>query len=218
MVRLDAIGDYILFRNFIEVCRKSSRFRGRKLDMLGNVRWRGLAEALDAPFVDRCYWVDPTSPFQRKLIQFRLNASRYALIIQPTYSRRPEHDELARALDAETKVAPRGDRFNMEETDRDLSSSAYTELIDTDVTAGRFEFQRNKDFFESLLKSPIRLETPFINAALLGRRQTPLPETYACFHMDASEPEKCWRAENFAAGCALLHDRKGAGCRSAGRR
>jgi ADP-heptose:LPS heptosyltransferase len=209
LVRLDAIGDYVLFRNFIESCKKSRRFRGLKLDLLGNVRWRGLAQALDARFVDRCYWIDPRSPFQRKLIQFRLNASRYALIIQPTYSRRQDHDELARALHAETKVAPRGDRCNMEETDRDLSSSAYTELIETDSSPGRFEFQRNKDFFERLLKSPIRLEMPVINAALLGRRQTPLPEAYACFHMDASESEKCWKTENFAEVARFFTIEKG---------
>src|SRR5208337_3443635 len=43
LVRLDAIGDYVLFRNFIESCRQSRRFRGLKLDLLGNVRWKCLS-------------------------------------------------------------------------------------------------------------------------------------------------------------------------------
>lgn len=208
LVRLDAIGDYVLFRNFIESSRKSSRFRGLKLDLLGNIRWKGLSEVADAGLLDTCYWIDPTSHFQRKRIQFELNAHAYSLIVHPTYSRRPEHDQLVGALRAEAKVATRGDRSNMGETDRDRSS-VYTEVIETDGSAGRFEFHRNRDFFERLLSSRIRLEWPVIDAKRLGRCETTLPTEYVSFHMDASESEKCWEAENFAAVARFLTVEKG---------
>ena len=98
LVRLDGIGDYILFRNFIQSCKESRKFRGMKIDLLGNIRWKELSEVLDARCVDRFYWINPASQFARKGIQFRLNAQKYSFIIHPTCSRRPEHDSLVAAF------------------------------------------------------------------------------------------------------------------------
>lgn len=37
LVRLDAIGDYVLFRNFIEILKKSERYKGYKITLLGKL-------------------------------------------------------------------------------------------------------------------------------------------------------------------------------------
>jgi hypothetical protein len=52
IVKTDAIGDYILFRNLLPYIRNSKRFQGYKIVLLGNVIWKDLAEFYDKDFVD----------------------------------------------------------------------------------------------------------------------------------------------------------------------
>lgn len=58
LIRLDAIGDYVLFRNFIEVLKKSEKYKEYKITLLGNVVWKDLSEELDREFVDEFIWLD----------------------------------------------------------------------------------------------------------------------------------------------------------------
>ncbi len=52
LVRLDLIGDYILFRNFIEIIRKSQKYSNYRIVFCGNIIYRDLAESLEASFID----------------------------------------------------------------------------------------------------------------------------------------------------------------------
>ena len=52
LFRHDGIGDYVLFRNFIEVFKKSLKFVDYKITLLGNSAWKDLAEFLDKDFID----------------------------------------------------------------------------------------------------------------------------------------------------------------------
>ncbi len=58
IIRFDAIGDYILFRNFIEVLKKSEKYRDYKITLLGNNAWKSLSKELDSEFVDEFIWLD----------------------------------------------------------------------------------------------------------------------------------------------------------------
>jgi ADP-heptose:LPS heptosyltransferase len=208
LVRLDAIGDYILFRNLIQSCRESMQFRGMKIDLLGNIRWKELSETLDSGCIDRFYWINPASQLQRKSIQFRLNVQKYFLIIHPTWSRRQEHDELIGSLAGKTKIAPRGDPLNRFGAGRFAPSRAYTELIDVENVPGRFEFEKNKDFFQHLLKSPLGVQRPILDVMLLPGKPSWLPAEYVSFHMDAGEVEKQWDEENFAEVARFITSKK----------
>ena len=58
IVRLDAIGDYILWRNCLQFLRRSARYRDARLTMFGNPAWRNLAETFDADCADEWLWAD----------------------------------------------------------------------------------------------------------------------------------------------------------------
>ena len=58
IVRLDAIGDYILFRNVLSFIRRSEKFKNARITVLGNPAWRSLAEAYDGTFADEWIWCD----------------------------------------------------------------------------------------------------------------------------------------------------------------
>ncbi len=50
IVRLDAIGDYILFRNYLEIIKNT--FKNYRVILAGNITWKNIAEELDREFVD----------------------------------------------------------------------------------------------------------------------------------------------------------------------
>ena len=58
IVKLDAIGDYLLFRNFLEDIRKSKKFANYHITLCGNIIWEELAETFDKSFVDEFIWID----------------------------------------------------------------------------------------------------------------------------------------------------------------
>ena len=66
IVRLDAIGDYILWRNVLAFIRQSATYRTARITVLGNPAWRGLAEAFDANLADEWIWAKNRAALFRK--------------------------------------------------------------------------------------------------------------------------------------------------------
>ncbi len=66
LVRLDAIGDWILFRNALRALRRSPCYAEAHFTVLGNPAWRGLAEAFDPDLADDWLWVKQRSDLFRK--------------------------------------------------------------------------------------------------------------------------------------------------------
>src|ERR1700734_1406368 len=58
ILRLDDIGDYLLFRNQLRTYRASDRWKGHRITLLGNNSWRPIFEAFDSHAVDDVIWVD----------------------------------------------------------------------------------------------------------------------------------------------------------------
>ena len=69
IVRLDAIGDYILFRNVLHFIRKSEKYRDAELTLLGNPAWREIAETYDADCADHWIWLENRNSLFRKPIE-----------------------------------------------------------------------------------------------------------------------------------------------------
>ena len=69
LVRLDAIGDYILFRNVLRFIRHSATYRDAHITVLGNPAWRSLAEAFDRDCADEWLWVEHRGDLFRKSLE-----------------------------------------------------------------------------------------------------------------------------------------------------
>ena len=66
LIRLDAIGDYVLFRNLLATIRKSEKFKNHKITVAGNYLWKDIALTYDKDFVDEWYWIDTNKLIQDK--------------------------------------------------------------------------------------------------------------------------------------------------------
>ena len=162
VVRLDAIGDWILCRNALRALRRSARFADTHWTILGNPAWRGLAEAFDAYLADEWIWADrrgdlfrkgyenllPRAVWHRRVaraqgrLRERLLARRFDLVLSLQPSRDPLLDELVAGLAPEIV----GIRAN------GLDSSMYTRLLDPGKDP--FVFLRNRAIASALAGEP----------------------------------------------------------------
>ena len=52
IVKLDEIGDYILFRNLLKFIREANKFRDYSITLCGNKAWKEIFDLYDSEFVE----------------------------------------------------------------------------------------------------------------------------------------------------------------------
>lgn len=157
IIRLDAIGDYILFRNYLSVIKESDRFNRFHITYLGNKIVRDLAEEYDAKFIDNFIWIDPTivnnlnliNQVKRIKLAFKLKLNCYDIIINPVHSRIKEVDDFITLVGAKKNIGSTGDTSNIGGADFYLKNIDYDHLINI-PDFSNFEFFRNHIFFQQL--------------------------------------------------------------------
>ena len=176
LVRLDAIGDYILFRNVLRFIRHSAAYRDAHITMLGNPSWRNLSETFDSDCADEWLWVERRGDLFRKSLENlvpatvwqRRVAKSQAAFRQPLLQRHfdevlslqpirdPLLDELVVGL-APSVVGIKGPGGN---------DSAYTRLLDPGPDP--FVFLRNRRAAAGLTGEscdvPLALDVPHSGA------------------------------------------------------
>jgi hypothetical protein len=89
IVRLDAIGDFILFLDTFKEYRKLYPAANWEITLLGNILWESLARNL--PYADQFIFLDRKTfmrnPFYRYRILKSIKREGFDAVIQPTFSR-----------------------------------------------------------------------------------------------------------------------------------
>ncbi len=205
VVKLDGIGDYMLFRNFLQIIRKSKKYSGQKITFVGNIKFKDLAENMDSEFVDRFIWVDRDKIFRNPFIFSKyaisvfknLRQSVYSELINASYSR-AFLDEffLIRSIKADHKVSMLGDSMNMTVAIKKTYDKFYDALICTEQNCV-FEFDRNKFFIQKLIGEPITISSPFFSKELPGNKiESNIP--YVVIFPGASKVFRQWPPESFS--------------------
>lgn len=159
----DAIGDYILCRNFLEAVRNSKKFAGYKIVLLGNELWKELALAYDHAFVDEFIFIKPEDlyydPQSTCKIAFNLYKRRFETVLVPCSTRRLINDGLAGISCAGNTIGYVSDNEAIFQKYKKHTDKFYSRLITLPANIF-FEFQRNKFFFESVLDEKIEFNKP----------------------------------------------------------
>jgi ADP-heptose:LPS heptosyltransferase len=165
IIKTDAIGDFILFRNFIEITKKSEIFKDHQVDLLGNKLWQDIATQYDSKFIGDFFFINPDELYEAPLTTFKLGwrlfKNNYETVLQPTFARTFINDGLAGLTAATQIIGFEGDaeRINIKykiKTDR-----FYTTKILLPVNI-KFEFEWSRFFFENVLKQPVTINGPSI--------------------------------------------------------
>ena len=165
IIKTDAIGDYILFRNFIEVLKASEKYKGYQVDLLGNLVWQDLALKLDAAFINEFLFIKPLDLYEAPLktlkLGWRLLKRNYEAVLCPAYTRTFINDGIAALTAAKQIIGFDGDTELIYAKYKKRTDKFYTQKLSLPASV-YFEFDRNRFFFENILDLRIALPGPFI--------------------------------------------------------
>jgi len=212
VVKLDAIGDYVLFRNFLAEIKKSSLFKGYQITLCGNSVWKDFAEQLDVPYVDDFIWIDRNRFYAdydyRSEILKAVNNSGFEAVLQTSHSREYFFcDAVVKASRAHVKIGPFGDTRNITRKAKFFSDRYYSKLI-KHTGSENFEFYRNREFFGKVFETDIALKAPLLDVSgisFAGGVDTP----YAIIFPGAGEKFRRWPAVKFSEIADFLADSYG---------
>ena len=207
LVRLDAIGDYVISRNFIESIKESEKYKDYSVTLCGNVLWREIAEKFDAPFVDEFIWIQRNRFYSdlnyRKQIMSEIRAKGFEIVMQSVYSREFLFgDAIIKISGAERRIGSAGDLSNMNYIQRAFSNVFYTDILPADKNV-MFEFYRSREFFEEFLGEKVEFLKPnfsFIDGPRLRKK-------IVVIMPGASTMIRQWNSSNFAKVAKYLHDK-----------
>lgn len=209
IVRIDAIGDYILFRNFIKIIKESERFRGHKITLLGNKIWKDIAVEYDGKYIDKFIWIDTNKFFKKSewkdsYIQLlKIHSSGYETILLPndTFDWRSEF--IVSMAGAGNIIGKMNDPF-FSGNGKALDSKKINK-IDSDIGHDKiFQFNRNKSFAEEITGESISLPGPYLEK----KKKEADNEKYIVVFPGASHKNKMWSAENFGILCKRISEIK----------
>lgn len=201
LIRLDAIGDYILFRDFIKILKTNGKYKDFSITLLGNIAWKELAEEFDKDYIDKFIWID-RAKFSRNLIYRYIKLKEitsygYEVVLNPRFSREFFFDDMiTKLVTAKEKIGNIGDLSNMKKWQKNMGDQYYTKLLPAEKDI-KFEFYRNREFFENLFGQKLSITKPLINLKF-KKLSFVLPERYAILFIGASGSFRKWSIENFS--------------------
>ncbi len=163
LVKLDRIGDYILFRNLLHTIRNSLKYKDAHITVLGNPIWKSIAEAYDSDCADEWIWLENRDRCfrqsyenllpgfiwrkrvreEQKKIKDKLRELRFDEVISLTVFRDSQLDWFVEGLAPVVTGAKAKSRMQ--------TDSCYTDLIP--VENGLFVYDMNCDFVGKLTES-----------------------------------------------------------------
>ncbi len=198
IVRLDAIGDFIIWTNVASEYKLS--YPNEKVILIANKYWSQLANKF--PYFDEVIEVDvkkfTNSLLYRKKVLKNVFGLNVKIAIQPTFSRLSiTGDSIIRASKALERIAPSGDCSNTFPIYKKIFDNFYTKIVNINLVQNKSEFERNIKFLQDTTSK--NFNTRFQYIPFLGKIKNELliKDDYIIIFPGASTIGKQWSAENF---------------------
>lgn len=203
--KIDAIGDYVITRNFFEAVIKSEKYRGYNFYLLANIRLKSFIEETDKKwFKDVIYFNEKyLSKIKTKYpFYFKLRGLKLDTIIHATFSRSVTTDDIIFHTGALNNIGFLGDTANISATNKTVTDTYYSQLIDVDAIGKNpylHEFEKQKVFFETIIGKPISIPQPSLLDII-----KPAKGNCICICPGSNEDYKKWNTSNFAELMTLI--------------
>ena len=206
LIKLDAIGDYILFRNLIPYF-KESKYRNYKITFCGNIEIKELVLSYDGEYFNDFIWIDRAKFSGSIIYKYKILKDIYSrgfeTAINTAYTREILYgDQIIKTCNAGEKIGSYGSPDHKRNT-RILTNRFYTKLIPASEN-NLFEFYRNIEFFETLLDIKILLKK--LNIFPL-KSYNLKSSNFILIFPGAKEEKRKWKPEYYAkvSNCILLN-------------
>lgn len=200
IVRLDDIGDYLLWRNYLPVYKNSARFKDYKISLIGNIVWKPIFEAYDSATVDATIWLDKhlylsDSLYREKFLK-EIRDENFDTIICPSRTRPLLLDDLiVLATGAPVRIGVHNSR-GVAKANK-ISDAVYNQFFPEENVEHEFIFNRKFAAFASEMN--VSLEgpaLPVLNSRLFTNQ-------IICF-IGASAKSKTWPVDYWIELVKLL--------------
>jgi len=150
IIRLDAIGDFILWLDSAQHFRKI--YSGKTIVLLGNQTWTDIAKKFS--YWDEVWELNRHKFHRSFLYRFHLlkkiRKAGFDIVIQPTYSREFLYgDAIVHISGAREKIGSVGDCSNIWPIEKEISDRFYTQLVPANPKP-LMELRRNAEFVRGL--------------------------------------------------------------------
>lgn len=196
IIRLDELGDYVLFRNALLAVQKTLEISGNhQLILIGNAAWKNLHNSADAGLVSDVFWIDKRrfskSPRYRLQTLLAIRRKGFDVIADPHFTRQPELDvAIVRASGAPQKI---GFLLN------NATDLLFTDLVSATLPTPAFEYFRNLEFAQKAFGVPAENLPSFRNLTPSGPPPTGIPQTpFLALFPGSGKADKKWPPEYFA--------------------
>jgi len=213
IVRVDEIGDYMLWRPMIPELCKASRFNGMQFTLCGNSSWRSLYEQLDADTFDKTIWLDKTRFKQDLFYRYRflkqIRKEGFGWVINPTYSRDKRNDDaIVIAAAAPDNFGMVANTENWRTYDKGYDQNLYRHCW-AGPTTPLFELIRNQKFTEYVTGKNIETIHWKIPEAKLPALSSALPEKFVVVFPGSRSKLRIWPAAYFAEVAQYFQQKDG---------
>ena len=201
IIRLDAIGDYILIRNIFQWLKQSKKFNDYKITLCGNIVWKDLAETFDKENIDDFIWLNRkkfnNNPFYKFRLLKKIYQYGFEVVVDTTFSREILFgDSIVKTSCANERIGSVGAPDAYVKWKRNLLTDKYYTKLITHSSGTIFEFYSNKEFFESVLDEKIDIINPEIDTSKIDI-QLPTQKNFAVVFPGAQEKKRRWHYTNF---------------------
>ncbi|MBR7117884.1 MAG: glycosyltransferase family 9 protein [Helicobacteraceae bacterium] len=203
ILRNDAIGDYLLFRNFLHEIRDS--YPKYKITLLGNVAWSELSLHFDKEIIDDFIFFNPQYLARKPLYAVHflqtLKNKKYDIFINAVHSRDTTNFLLSRYINANSSFAPQGDYINTTQKTKIKNDKIYTKIYPSKKEI-LFEFYRNMEFCQNFLDKKLKTKLELDSTKLIPFKSLQdkfkLQIPYSILFIGASTAFRKWNVESFA--------------------
>lgn len=197
LVRLDAIGDFVLWLDAAKEYR--AHYPNKKIILIANSLWSELA--VEFPYWDEVWPINPgkfaKNYFYRWKWVWRISKHGFDMAIQPTFSRQIlTGDTVIRATNAPSKIGFDGDPSAASTLDLALSKNWYTKLISASCIP-IMELDRNGEFINCLFDNKFIPNVPVIGKLKSSNFLVNSAQPYCVIVPGASWDGKVWPIQNF---------------------
>jgi len=209
LVRLDAIGDFILWLDAAAALRQLYPRDTCRVTLLANRDWSELASHLP--------WWDEVLPLHRHMFRERRSAHRLSLFcriasrrfdiaLQPTFSREKQFgDTVIRWSRAAQRIGSVGDLSNISAEDRRQADSWYTHLVPA-AAGPMWEVERNAEFMRQIGAPRFRGRLPLLPELEAERSIADAADSgYVVLVPGARHAIKRWPPAGFAEIARRIH-------------
>ncbi|SJZ52780.1 ADP-heptose:LPS heptosyltransferase [Sediminibacterium ginsengisoli] len=213
VVRLDEIGDFMLWHKFLPEIVDAPAYTGYSFHLYANSSWKSLYDRFYSDLPVEVTWVNKTQ--FKKDIKYRLNILRSAyhlhseIVINPAYSRDKRNDDaIVAAARAQVRIGMKSNTESVKSYEKGYDQKLYTRLFDLPQRPV-FEFYRNSAFTDFVTGSSNSIRDTSVDPGRLPSLSFTLPEKYFVVFPGSRSKARIWPTDHFAAVSTHLHQRYG---------